>query len=492
MKFKKLILMLEKNIYYKTPKDKELQLYDFYMLTLLRHLPPTKKDAFSSVDDSMRMSVEEGADTIVNDLLPSMKSAINFAVAAEFRHIFANNSSEKIKKFFAKYGEKDFIKKYAKSYKLKQVAPEWDDRDRKELVNRFKENGRGYQDSYEALKKTKISTSKFMTMAADAFKNLNWSSSYGGKPWAMIAEGWLKLDRAKNYNDKVIAIDHAYDLQHNTGTVFNKLKSYYKEGYGWIKNALDKKASIKNVWELIDNVSGSVKSMTGYIAKDRGYGTLEDFKKNAKIKKIVYRPNTDKPKDYDLKFSDDLEFTNFTLHDNDTIKLSGVILKRVTYSDGSKGGYAEKESNIQGGGMVMGNAKIYGNAKVTDNAKIYGDAIISGNAQIKGNARIYGNAKVTSNASVYGNTRVYDNAKIAGTAKVYEEATIHGNSRVYDTAQVYGNAKVYGKAKVYGDAKVYGNSHVAGSAEVYDKAQVYGTAAISDETKVNNKTAINS
>jgi len=149
--------LIEKNVYYKTPKDKEQQLYDFYMLTILKDLPYSpdiaKDKRFSNLDLSTSASIDEAAETIVNDLVPSMKSAIEFAVAAEFRHIFVNNGASKIKKFFEKYKEKGFIKKYAQSYKLKQISDgEWAERDRENLVNRFKDNSRGYQDSYEALK----------------------------------------------------------------------------------------------------------------------------------------------------------------------------------------------------------------------------------------------------------------------------------------------------------------------------------------------------
>lgn len=114
---------------------------------------------------------------------------------------------------------------------------------RDKLVDKFKYNSRGYQDSYEAIMKIKIFILKFMKMASNSFTKMDWQNKYGGKSWANIADGWLKLYNAKSNDDIKIYIDHIYDLQHNTNTVFNKLESYYKEGgYFWIKGALDLKA----------------------------------------------------------------------------------------------------------------------------------------------------------------------------------------------------------------------------------------------------------
>jgi hypothetical protein len=154
----------------------------------------------------------------------------------------------------------------------------------------------GYRQAFIAMKKTKLPTEKFIQIAKKAFTELHWSSEYGGKAWANIADGWFMLDKANDYNDKVIAIDHAYDLQHNTGSIFNKLSTYHKEasndsfykkqGYKWIKAALDHKKNIKNVWELYKNVSSDVKRLTGFVAKEKGYGSLELFLQKAKESNI--------------------------------------------------------------------------------------------------------------------------------------------------------------------------------------------------------------
>ena len=117
-------------------------------------------------------------------------------------------------------------------------------------------------------------------MAGKAFRELNWHDSYGGETWGKIADAWRSLDKAKTRQDMAVWIDHVYDLQHNTDTVFNKLKSYYKDrGYGWIKDALDFKANLKDLWELYDKVSPSMQRLTPPVLHASGWGSLEEFRK---------------------------------------------------------------------------------------------------------------------------------------------------------------------------------------------------------------------
>jgi transcription antitermination factor NusG len=229
---------------------------------------------------------------------------LSHAVSAEFRHIFAQNSPKEIITFFKEnFGEdgEAFIKDYAKRYKITSTGfSEFDSPQRDDA--RYEEDRSSYKDSYNALKyaikNSTSSVSDFMEMASKSFDELAWSSSYGGRPWANIAKGWTRLDEAENLNDRIIAIDHAYDLQHNTDTVFNKIKAYYKanSGYSWIKLALDKKAEIRNMYEIFSDISSGLKPMASAIIKDTTGDTLELWRKKQD-------PNFGKevPPKYDVK-----------------------------------------------------------------------------------------------------------------------------------------------------------------------------------------------
>ena len=104
MKFNKLVKIInEKNIYYKVPKDKKEQMFDFYLLTFIRDLPVNKDNpAIQQQDISITTSVQEAAESITNELQSKLLDAVEFALSAEFRHIFENNSAKPIIKAVGK------------------------------------------------------------------------------------------------------------------------------------------------------------------------------------------------------------------------------------------------------------------------------------------------------------------------------------------------------------------------------------------------------
>ena len=84
----------------------------------------------------------------------------------------------------------------------------------------------------------------------------------------------------------------------------------------------------------------------------------------------------------------------------ETINVYGITLYRIEaiisfsgVSAGEKGGFVEKEKNVD----QSGDAWVYGNARVS------GDAWVSGNARVSCHAWVYGNAQVSGDARVYGN-----------------------------------------------------------------------------------------
>ncbi len=129
----------------------------------------------------------------------------------------------------------------------------------------------------------------FIEMFAD---DEGWHGSYGGKAWQSIARCMLDLLKAKSqfetgtkmfantdyksfkggkeegFSQMVTYCDHAYDLEHNTGVVFNKLESYAQEGsYSWIKSDLDWKRDNKNLKDFYDKVSPQLQPVVAYVSK---------------------------------------------------------------------------------------------------------------------------------------------------------------------------------------------------------------------------------
>jgi hypothetical protein len=115
--------------------------------------------------------------------------------------------------------------------------------------------------------------------ARDLFNDeeLKWRTDYGGKVWGRICDGWLRLKNTGSNNSQLfMSIDNCYDLQHNTGTVFNKNDRYLtNEGYRWIKDFLNLKYSSKNPWHLWEYCSGSLQPIAGRLFKNLGYGSKQ-------------------------------------------------------------------------------------------------------------------------------------------------------------------------------------------------------------------------
>ncbi len=284
MKFSKFYLITElfANWEYFVPWDKKFRLFDFYAITYIR---PNELS-----DINMKLAFNEAQEKILNALIEDFKFALMFSLASEFRHVGGIrpmidmqdvDQQKALKLFFKSIGEEKFIKDFEK-----KVRGDW-----------------GREASYNAIKKLKISPLRMASIFEKTFTSTLFTHllgpQYGGEKWAEIARSWGKLYTVKNPGDKMVLIDHIYDLQHNNDTVFNKVVEYAKDGrYGWLKDALDFKRDIKNPLEMYDEVSPglkdpfvyAVKLATGMTLQKTREDTGEDLKliKNmwVKIKKL--------------------------------------------------------------------------------------------------------------------------------------------------------------------------------------------------------------
>ena len=207
-----------------------------------------------------------------------------------------------------------------------------------------------------------------------AFSEWQWSPSFGGQAWANIAKGWLRLNRAKTRDELYVAIDHVYDLQHNTDTVFNKLKSYYSDGsHRWIKQALDFKANILSMQELIPRVSGSMKKIAQPFLQAIGDGPKETTK-----------PNTP-PMVQDINTQNLIEGDKYTITETGNIQALKDI-PQIKVKKGDIGGYVSGYKNLSqiGSCWVYSDATVFGNATISNNAIVRGNVVVKGDAIVKG------------------------------------------------------------------------------------------------------------
>lgn len=126
------------------------------------------------------------------------------------------------------------------------------------------------------LTENKITRGQFVEATKNVFSIWSlWEDQYGGEAWVNISNGWLGLYNAGNdLNKQAVYIDHLYDLEHNTGSVFNKIKRYMDPetfGFGWLSDFLDYKAAVRNPYELLLRTSDSMKKLASPVLHAAGF-----------------------------------------------------------------------------------------------------------------------------------------------------------------------------------------------------------------------------
>lgn len=363
---------------YELPEDKEQQLYDFYMLGLLRnrssfqlhhkierrtkslgfnpdkepyspaYLPPTTKVGEFSHEDKIDYVLDEVSNKLLIPLKNNLLDAVFFSICAEIRHVLnygvAGQHVERLEP-----QEKELFKNYAKNYHLFNTSNfhTFFNRDVKFKEKDFVFNSsESYLNSYKAFLKSGASKSSFVSVCKKLFSKDFWASSYGGKPWENIAIAWIDLNNAKKPDQLMTQIDHVYDLQHNTDTVFNKIRSYTKSGnFLWIKNALDHKARIKSPYEIMDRVSPAMKKIAQRAIWVKYGISQEEFNKEKEEYKKKQSFSDEEIADFDKKILGDLDpldndlwDDNYALKKKKTIewKVSDDGLERTDTNSGAK------------------------------------------------------------------------------------------------------------------------------------------------------------
>jgi hypothetical protein len=284
---------------YKIPDDPEFLLYDFYMSTLLEP---------SGLDDDLDYQIEDTKRKLYPYLKQHMMDALWFAIVAEFRYIL-KESTIKLNGINLKTNSITTVNKLTKQFDpffIKSLYLIYSTY-KNEIKTRGKDSFEDYDDSNRVIKKivpSKLSQEEFIRTAQFFFNQTSvWREEFGGDNWGKICEAWFHLNNAKTLNDMLVWIDHAYDLQHNNGSVLTKIKKYYKDsgdahhadGFKWLDNALEFKKDIKSPYDLWSKISKDMKTLAGYALKKKEGTTLE---REAGEQKIILRGIKNNETDY--------------------------------------------------------------------------------------------------------------------------------------------------------------------------------------------------
>ena len=268
---------------YTVSTNPEILLYDFYVVSYLTTLPldPAQKGFSGTLigreANEIKLDIKNAEDKLLPVLRDKLSEALFIAICAEIRHLTDKNQNYK------DYENNQLLKKYLRNYGMFRDDSIPDEFKPKRNVDRPQQepSNTGYLLSFKAATKAIRDTGntrvQFAILCAELFRNMKWPPMYGGKKWAEIAEAYVLLNKSPQTNAQLqVAIDHAYDLQHNTGTVLNKVKTYYNKGdISWLKKALDFKANLKNVYSLLPKCSSDMRKLalesfkTAGITKER-------------------------------------------------------------------------------------------------------------------------------------------------------------------------------------------------------------------------------
>ena len=94
---------------------------------------------------------------------------------------------------------------------------------------------------------------KYLHCAINRFSQEGWEEDFGGGKWVSIAKLAYEMWRNNvEENEKTMSIDQAIDLEHNTGSVFDKDPENIKFSAEREKRILEKKRYAKDIHELLE------------------------------------------------------------------------------------------------------------------------------------------------------------------------------------------------------------------------------------------------
>jgi hypothetical protein len=246
----KLFLEMFGTFNYVVPSNKEQQMYDFYMLELLKGRAKNKNFGPGNLENPDQQA-DYMLEEVAEKLLPYLKK--------EFLEVMATAIAGEVKNTF----DRDALIEPLKSI--------LDEREVNSLLNYI--NDKNYSRNEDPHTRDILTTvnkhfgniDNFLHIVKNHFIHSDWE---GGEPtdiYEDFIDEYYKLKNTKDNNSLIMAIDRVYHLQHLNGSIFSKVADYGNESYNfdWIKKALDQRRDAKSANDLLNKVSPSMRKLAG-------------------------------------------------------------------------------------------------------------------------------------------------------------------------------------------------------------------------------------
>ena len=251
---------------YSVPEDKYEQLVDFYVASYpYATIKGNQYLLFSPKGEAVQAALEEAKEKIIEYLYGDVLDAVFYSLANEIMGI-TYRTTRSLK-------ENEISKNFSKLYS--KLNPDIEIDKVLKLIDK----------TYAGNRLEAVSDFKKVFELEDF-----WHPNIGGKSWAAIADGWIRLNNAKTLQNKSVEIDHIIDLQHNTGNVFSRVRSYYRHGYEWLKNFLEFKKNVTGPWQLLRDASYDMKQIVRPLIKMSGGGSEDRAPEETEDDKVTKNP----------------------------------------------------------------------------------------------------------------------------------------------------------------------------------------------------------
>ena len=257
---------------YQVPRDIFTCIYDFYALNLLRNgidesdyrelMQSTEFQGYQNPKEiEAQINVNQAYNKLCDYLKKQFMDLIYYQVARQFSHL---------RGFYEDYDP----------YILDNLMHDYFDQKQRKFIKKYLDyceknhiSGRGqskFQNGEKIINALHPERVFFIKLAKKVFESIINSGGYGGKNWADICEAYLMFLTSSTEE----AIDHVFDFQHNTGSIFYKHPKYSILASD-IKTILDNKRNAEYPMAYISHCSHSIQDACRYLMRLK-YGVYQD------------------------------------------------------------------------------------------------------------------------------------------------------------------------------------------------------------------------